>query len=99
MEYLDGESLRQALNERYLGNSALGIMRQLAAALDVIHKKRIIHRDLKPDSVCPEEDGLNFGWTLCDPRWSSVRTETNSRRGLQLRQDANYKGMIPLCRS
>lgn len=61
MEYLDGESLRQVLNERYLGESALDIIRQLAAALDVIHKRRIIHRDLKPENVMLVKDAAAPG--------------------------------------
>ncbi len=58
MEYLDGESLRQRHERSYLGSSALPILRQLASALSVTHKKRIVHRDLKPDNIMlvPEDD-------------------------------------------
>lgn len=51
MEYLDGETLRARLAKRYMGQSCLRLMRQMASALAATHKKRIIHRDLKPDNV------------------------------------------------
>ena len=43
MEYIDGQSLRAAIDERYLGASALPLLRQLAAALAATHEKRIVH--------------------------------------------------------
>ncbi len=51
MEYLDGASLRQRLEQRYLGGSAIGLMIQLAAGLSATHEKRIVHRDLKPENI------------------------------------------------
>jgi len=51
MEYLDGQTLRAALDERYLGASALPLMRQLASALTATHQKRLVHRDLKPENI------------------------------------------------
>ncbi len=56
MEYLDGQSLRAALEERYLGASALPLLRQLAAALAATHDKRIVHRDLKPENIMLVKD-------------------------------------------
>ncbi|WP_158257809.1 serine/threonine-protein kinase, partial [Haliangium sp. UPWRP_2] len=51
MEYLDGETLRARLAKRYLGQTCLRLMRQLASGLSATHKKRIVHRDLKPDNI------------------------------------------------
>jgi serine/threonine protein kinase len=56
MEYLDGQSLRAAIEERYLGASALPLLRQLAAALAATHEKRIVHRDLKPENIMLVKD-------------------------------------------
>ena len=56
MEYLDGQSLRAALDERYLGASALPLMRQMASALTATHQKRLVHRDLKPENIMLVKD-------------------------------------------
>ena len=53
MEFLDGESLRQALTRR--GALAVPevaeILQQAARGLNAAHKLGIIHRDLKPDNI------------------------------------------------
>lgn len=51
MEYIDGESLRQAQDKTYFGGSALLLLHQMASGLAVAHSKRIIHRDIKPDNI------------------------------------------------
>ena len=53
MEYLEGESLRQALKRR--GSlpllEAVEILQQAARGLNAAHKLGIVHRDLKPDNI------------------------------------------------
>src|SRR5579862_3270272 len=53
MEFLDGETLRDALQER--GALPLSecaeILQQTAHGLNAAHKLGIIHRDLKPDNI------------------------------------------------
>jgi len=51
MEYIDGESLREAQEKKYFGGSALVLLHQMASGLAVAHGKRIIHRDLKPENI------------------------------------------------
>jgi serine/threonine-protein kinase len=62
MEYLEGRSLRQALEQR---RGALPlpevteILQQAARGLNAAHKLGIIHRDLKPDNIfltCGDEN-------------------------------------------
>src|SRR5579859_6278662 len=53
MEYLDGESLRQALTRRgsFPIAECASIIGQAARGLNAAHKLGIIHRDLKPDNI------------------------------------------------
>lgn len=53
MEYLEGQSLADALeeSERLPVGRVLSIGRQVAEALAECHAKEIIHRDLKPDNI------------------------------------------------
>jgi hypothetical protein len=66
MELVDGETLAQRLGSGPLAvPEALGIVRQIATALEAAHRKGIIHRDLKPANVMVSPEGwvkvLDFG--------------------------------------
>ena len=71
MEYLDGVSLEELLEEsgRLEFSSFLPIAQQVADALDAAHEHGIIHRDLKPENIylVPKRGGghrvviLDFG--------------------------------------
>jgi predicted ATPase/predicted Ser/Thr protein kinase len=65
MEYVTGQSLREAIREGISFGDSIGLMAQIADALEAAHRKRIVHRDLKPENVRLTDDGavkvLDFG--------------------------------------
>src|SRR5215471_1520697 len=67
MEFVDGESLRQAIN-RFGGlpvRKGMEIARQLCAGLREAHNQGTVHRDLKPENVMIDAAGnakiMDFG--------------------------------------
>lgn len=67
MEFLEGESLRDAIKLGHLGDfkKRLRTALQVARALDYIHSRKIIHRDIKPENINIDETGkvklMDFG--------------------------------------
>lgn len=68
MEYLDGEDLKQYLNEKggkLPPEEAVEIILPVINALKDMHKEKIIHRDISPDNIFLCSDGkiklLDFG--------------------------------------
>jgi eukaryotic-like serine/threonine-protein kinase len=53
MEWVDGRSLRQIMNEqkKFPPERAVKIVLHIAAAVDYIHGHGVIHRDLKPENI------------------------------------------------
>ena len=67
MEFVEGESLRDAIKSGHVGDlrNRLKIALAVAQAVDHIHTRKIIHRDLKPDNIHVNSEGkallMDFG--------------------------------------
>lgn len=67
MEFVEGESLRSAIEAGRAGDMAerIRIARQAAKALAHIHSRKVIHRDLKPENIHIDRAGkvrlMDFG--------------------------------------
>jgi len=66
LEYLEGQSLKQAIEQAVIPiDKIVRIALQVASALDAAHSKGIIHRDIKPANIFLTQQGgcklLDFG--------------------------------------
>ncbi|MFH0901953.1 MAG: protein kinase, partial [Pseudomonadota bacterium] len=58
LEYLEGQNLRQRMNEERPGvRESLRIVLAIAQALVEAHRHQVLHRDLKPENVVLAKDG------------------------------------------
>lgn len=81
MEYLEGKSLRELLQEqeKLSQNLALDLVTQICDGMFAAHEKNVLHRDLKPDNiiVVPQPAAEKFLVKIVDfglARFKSVET-------------------------
>ncbi len=60
MEFVEGRSLKDLINERapFRVPEAFGIGQQVASALDFAHKRGLVHRDVKPQNILVTPEGV-----------------------------------------
>ncbi len=82
MEYVDGKTLKELINERggLYKEEAVYIMKQLTSAISEAHKNEIIHRDIKPQNILCKSDGsiiiTDFGIALAQNALHLTQKET-----------------------
>ena len=57
MEYFERGDLRQLFGPEMTQKRVLGIITEVAGALDAIHQQGIVHRDIKPENIMQRVDG------------------------------------------
>ncbi len=73
MEYVDGITLRDAMENKVLATGeALAIIPQICDALEYAHRTGVVHRDIKPENILIDQTGrvkiADFGLAkLADP--------------------------------
>ena len=60
MEYVHGDTLKQAIREKapFDTKSTINVAVQIASGIEQAHKNHIIHRDIKPQNVLVGTDGV-----------------------------------------
>nr|WP_082366113.1 serine/threonine-protein kinase [Gordonia sp. NB41Y] len=82
MRLVDGRDLRAILTDRGRLDpaAAIGLIEQVAAALDAAHAAGLVHRDIKPDNVLVTDSGfaylIDFGVAHADNEAHLTKTGT-----------------------
>lgn len=83
MEYIEGVTLRQRMNDRPMKlGDALDVAIQIADALTAAHEAGIVHRDIKPENIMIRRDGyvkvFDFGLAKLTERGQGSESATLS---------------------
>lgn len=58
MQYIEGQSLRQVINQRWSDGEIIRIIGQVCDALHYAHQQHIVHRDIKPENILIDNQGV-----------------------------------------
>lgn len=84
-EYVDGKILRDLMeSKKWTRNRIVGIMRQVADALEYLHQHQVVHRDLKPENILITAQGdyvklIDFGLSDAD-NYAILKQPAGTRR-------------------
>jgi serine/threonine-protein kinase len=84
MDYVSGGTLRDAiaLSGRLSCSEAVGIVYQVASALEAAQRYGVVHRDIKPENIMLQQDGsvklVDLGIAKAEGIKDSLRTTTES---------------------
>lgn len=94
MELVEGHTLREKIERRgrFDAHGAAAIVRELATALDAMHRAGLVHRDLKPANVMIDQEGrvrlMDLG--LTKSREATQITEVDHKLGTLLYLPPEY---------
>jgi eukaryotic-like serine/threonine-protein kinase len=76
MEFIDGPTLRQLIDRGHVqSGDVIGIVAQLAQAMQTAHEMQLVHGDLKPANIIVEQSGmvriLDFGMAIMTDTYTS----------------------------
>lgn len=57
LEYINGRSLKEYIQERHSGEEKFAVLHQLASAVDYLHKNKVVHGNLKPSNILITNQG------------------------------------------
>lgn len=76
-EFVEGQTVRDLIDDGLKINDALAIATQVAEALSAAHSAAVLHRDIKPENIMVRPDGyvkvLDFGLAKLSEQSSSER--------------------------
>src|SRR5699024_12360328 len=87
MEYLEGESLKDALQQKKLNDSEIeDVLKQMVSALSYVHKEGLIHRDIKPSNFIFDKRGnlklTDFGISKDTSAEKSEKTQKATQKNM-----------------